>query len=299
MEISFCDRCGASIPRMDLERRAAGRWGGDLLCAPCRRTERRRAFGRFLLLPLALGVAAAVGAAAAVAVLSPRLRSVETAVVDLGRQVDSAPGPGADSAEEIRGLRELATRQSTEFTAFEGELRKEMRGIARSVETVAGRLDDLAAAIRAVKSRVAAAEAGPAAPAPDAASGGAPPAKAAPGLDLASWLPLLDDDDPGVRFSALVKLEGSRDERVEKRTREMLEDADPDIRVQAARMVGARHDLRAVPALTKLLEDDNLQVRSVAYDALRGIAGPIEGYDPMDPAEARAAALKPWLESHR
>ena len=108
MEISFCDRCEASIPQSDVDRGVASRRDGRLLCAPCGRAERRRAIVRTALLPLSLVLAATAGAAVAVAVLLPRVRDLDAAVASLREEVRAAAAEDPALGEEIGGVREIA-----------------------------------------------------------------------------------------------------------------------------------------------------------------------------------------------
>ena len=105
--------------------------------------------------------------------------------------------------------------------------------------------------------------------------------------DVERWLGLVSDANPGVRLSALIELEGNREERVTEKVREALADSDSVVRAQAAKMAGERMDIGALPALVGLLSDANTRVRFIAYRALVAIAEMDFGYDPTDPEEER------------
>lgn len=300
MELDFCDRCGTSIPRLDMERGAAARRGGRLLCAPCLAGARRRAAARSFLLPLAFLLAAAAGAAGAVVVLSPRLRAVETSVRDVAVRVSDEPSPPPDRGGEVEGLKALIRAQSEAIEDLAARLGENHEDAGAALARLADRIEALADEVRAVKERIREeAEAPPPPPPPAVPSVIPPPPAETKEPDLETWLPLLDDADPGVRLSALVAIEDSTDPAARKRARELLGDPDPLVRGQAAEMAGRWEDREAIPALLRLLSDANVRVRTVAHDAVAAMLGPVAGYDPTDPEDVREAAVRAFRESRK
>jgi HEAT repeat protein len=109
---------------------------------------------------------------------------------------------------------------------------------------------------------------------------------------VATWLPLAEDPDSGVRLSALVALEPSRDERVLAVAREALGDNDAVVRAQAEKMLADRDDQESVPALIELLLDRNSRVRAVAHRALETLTRLELPFDTTDSEDARRGAVE-------
>lgn len=294
MEITFCDRCDASIPQADLERRAARQRGGLLICAHCLARERRSRMAVLVLGPLSLLAAAALGAVGAVLVLTPRLEALEAQVrgIDVEASAPAASDKGLRA--EMRGIQQVDLEQSRAISGLRDAVDRNAREVSGSLRKIAAHLTPLEAEVRAVKERIL-----------GGGAGGAPPAEVpepAEGSDavLETWLPLVEDPDPGVRLSALMALEASRDERVTSVALEALEDPDSLVRAQAVQMLGERKEEKAIPGLIDCLSDGSVRVRAVAAKALTAIAGTDCGYDPTDPEEQRKkaiAAFRKWAKS--
>jgi hypothetical protein len=292
MEIEFCERCDASIPRSDIDRGVARRIEGLLLCAPCRARDSRRRRAVLLVGPLALLAAAALGAAAAVLVLRPRLSAIDDRIRGVEARGAETAAAVAPLAEGIGELGRADGRLSEGLSAVAGRAGRSAEDFAAAVERLEGRLAVLSTEFAALKDRVRemVVEAPAVAPA-------APPAAApaeAPAADPGSWLELLSDPDPGVRLSALVALESVMDPRVNSEAVRLLGDADAVVRGEAAKIVGDRAELRGVPGLLGLLSDASVRVRSCAHRALEAISGrALPAYDPLAPeAEREAAAAR-------
>jgi hypothetical protein len=296
VEITFCDRCDASIPQADLERRAARQRGGLVICAHCLARERRSRMAVLVLGPLSLLAAAALGAVGAVLVLTPRLEVLEAQV----RGIDVDPSAAHKGLRaEMQGIRQVDLEQSRAISDLRDAVDQNARDVSASLRKMAAHLTPLEAEVRAVKEHILGGGAGgaPLSTAPEPAE---TPKPAEPDALLETWLPLVEDPDPGVRLSALVALEASRDERVTSAALEALEDPDSLVRAQAVQMLGERKEEKASPGLIGSLSDTSVRVRAVAEKALTAIAGTDYGYDPTDPEEQRKkaiAAFREWAKS--
>ena len=294
MEISFCDRCDASIPRVDLERGRAHTREGVLLCARCLRRARQGRTLLLLVLPLSLLAASALGAVVAVYSLLPRIERLETDRNHLTTRVEkqARDAPGEAVLDEIRGLATIDAEQSEAIGAIRATVvatSADLAAVADAVRELSDHVVQVAAEIRALKDHLR--ERTPEAVAPPGENGG---------VDLSLWLPRVTDPDPGVRLSALLALDESRDARVATAAIDAMADADSLVRAEAARMAGDRKDEAAVPGLIDLLSDRNVRVRAVAEKALMTIAGQDFGYDPTDSEESREAAIerfRAWSQS--
>jgi hypothetical protein len=288
VEITFCDRCDASIPQTDLERGAARQRGGNVVCAHCVARERRSRVALLVLAPLSLLAAAALGAVAAVASLSPRMSALEERLGALQAEASEPAAPDAGLVAEMRGIRAVDGEQSRAISGLVEAVERNARDLSGALEELAGRLTPLGEEIRSIKEHLLA----------GGENEGTPPSGAPGdgGAELEIWLPLVEDADPGVRLSALVALEDSGDERVTAAAIEALADPDSLVRAQAAQMLGARREERAAKGLIDLLEDANVRVRAVAVKALEAIAGSDFGYDPTDPEEERKKAIAAFRE---
>ncbi len=291
MEIRFCDRCDSSIPKTDLDRGAARRVGGRLLCAACRLAVTRMRLARYLLVPAALLAAAALGAAAAVLLLEPRLEDLEGRVARLSAARGVAPGVDPALLREIGALRDLirenveaGRREREAALRAQGELAE---GFTRALESITRQVGVLAEEIRAVKARVR--EAPP--PGTGEEGGGeGEPARAEP--DVEALLELTEDEDAGARLSALLALAESRDPRVGERILELLQDTDHVVRAEAARILGRRGEERAITPLIERLADEEILVRAAARTALLALTGSDHGFDASDPPEVRRKAVE-------
>jgi HEAT repeat protein len=307
VEIIFCDRCDASVPPADIERGAARQRGGLTVCAQCLALERRKRLAFSVLAPIALIAAGALGAVAAVFVTKPRIDALETRLAALA-EADEAEPAGRDRAllAEMRGLREVDREQSRAIGDLRAALERTGEELSGAIRDVSSHLEPLESEVRAIKDHLVRAGGGrapePGAPSPGTPGPEAPPREADEPVDIETWLPLVGDDDPGVRLSALVALEKANDERVTSAALEALADPDSLVRAQAAQMLGDRKEERAIPGLVDLLADDNVRVRAVAGKAVAAMAGTDFGYDPTDPEEVRAKAVesaRAWAKKYR
>jgi hypothetical protein len=295
VEISFCDDCNSSIPLSDLERGVARRTGGRLLCAPCVSKARRAFLTRTVILPLALLVAAAGGAALAVAVMSPRLSTLDGRLSQVREEVRALPAPEVAAAKEVEGVLALQREQARSLEELGRSLAARDEVLGKAVEGVGSKIDAIAGELRAVKERLAemAEEAGPAAPAAGPSGDG--------GLDVDTALGLLERDAPLTRLSALAELEGVDDPRVTKAVVTSLYDGDPSVRAKAVEMTGRRKVRTAVPRLVQLLEED-LAIRKRANEALIAITGIDFQFDPTEPDEKKREeaiqAYRDWWSAH-
>ncbi|MCU0727508.1 MAG: HEAT repeat domain-containing protein [Planctomycetes bacterium] len=294
MEIEFCERCDASIPRSDVERGVARRIEGVLLCAPCRARDTRRRRAVLFVGPLAVLAAAALGAAVAVLLLGPRLVAIDGRV--RGVAADAAAG-----RREVGSLREVMAdlRRSDEdlakgLTAVAERAGRSTGEVAVAIARIEERLGMLEREVLALKEHLREASVGPPAEPVEA-----PAIAPAPAVDPEPWLDLLADPDPGVRLSALVALAPVEDPRVATEAIRLLADSDAVVRGEAAKLVGDRREAAGIPGLLLLLSDGSARVRARAHRALEAISGrDLAGYDPVAPEaerEAAAAALRAAL----
>jgi len=108
------------------------------------------------------------------------------------------------------------------------------------------------------------------------------------------------DPDAGVRAAAAALLGRVGTALCGSSLAECLAGAqrDPSIRVRgaAARALSTREDATAYKALVAALDDSAASVRRAAIDGLFRIAATTHGFEPEDPLEKRAAAVKRWLD---
>ena len=106
------------------------------------------------------------------------------------------------------------------------------------------------------------------------------------------------DPDPGVRFSALVRLGRRRTDRSLQASIARLEDPSERVVWAALRNLGAFREPSTAPDVAALLAHERAVVRTAAFDALRTMGAPRDiGYDPVLPAEEREPAeaqLRAW-----
>lgn len=109
-----------------------------------------------------------------------------------------------------------------------------------------------------------------------------------------------EDEDEGLRASALFAMGRSLDGRWLDVVLDELAGSEPELRFEAARASGLLGDDRAVPDLTRLVLDEDAEVRHAAIAALGQIGGreAIAALRAMavDPEEADAEAIEAALE---
>lgn len=115
------------------------------------------------------------------------------------------------------------------------------------------------------------------------------------------WVVRSVDADPGVRFSALVRLGRRRTDRSVRASRERLHDDAPIVVWQALRNLGAFEERAAARDVARLLEHEQPVIRSAAAVTLVRLGAPADtGYDPIaDPAERQGPAqvLRDWANA--
>lgn len=296
MDIRFCDQCDASIPEDDVDRGVATRLEGRLLCSRCLPRAKRQRVLSFLIQPLALLAAAGLGAAGAVWLLSPQIVELNTRVSALAARTQDRPAVDpsvVDALDRLGTLGRSLAQANEDLQSASAKRDQEMGAVINDCQT---RMVDLAAEVREIREFLAAAAADqPAeAPEPTPAPGDADAEEpaAAPAVDVETWLPFAADPDAGVRLSALVALEPSRDPRVLLAAQAALIDSDAVVRAQAARMLADRDDQESVPALIDLLLDRNARVRVVAHRALETLTGLELSFDSADSEDTRKGAVK-------
>ena len=310
MDIRFCDQCDASIPESDVDRGVASRMEGRLLCSLCLPRAKRQRTLTFLLQPLALLAAVALGAAAAVWLVTPRIDALNARVSSLTRSIEDRPAVDPSVVKTLDRLGQLGQSLMQANEDLESSAARHDTELATAIADNQEKLEDLAAAISAIRAFLAAA-ADPEPPREEPDSDQPQPLDPQPldpqpldpqpvkpqsvkpaTVDLDTWLPFADDPDSGVRLSALVAMEPSRDPRVLAVARTALSDGDPVVRAQAAKMVADRDDQESVSALVDLLQDGNSRVRVVAHRALEMLTGLQLAYDGADSEQARSAAVR-------
>jgi cyclophilin family peptidyl-prolyl cis-trans isomerase/HEAT repeat protein len=95
-------------------------------------------------------------------------------------------------------------------------------------------------------------------------------AKLAPGTVSGLLTRAIDDDDPGVRVSALRSLGSFRDSTLAAAVASRVDDPDPNVRVQAAATLGDLRGTVAIGALTKVLRGKGSY--GLRHEALVGLA---------------------------
>jgi hypothetical protein len=255
---------------------------------------KRQRFLTFLLQPLALLAAVALGAAAAVWLVTPRIDALNTKVSTLTRGMEDLPAVDPSVVRTLDRLGDLCQSLVRENGDLRSEAARRDSELGAAVVDNQEKLLALAGEVRDIRVYLAAAaEQEPTPPVqatePEA---GPPESSKPPAVDLDTWLPLAADPDSGVRLSALVALEPSRDPRVLAAARSALRDGDAVVRAQGAKMVADRDDAESVPALIDLLLDPNSRVRVVAHRSLQSITGLRLEFDGTDSSEIRAGAVR-------
>ncbi len=114
------------------------------------------------------------------------------------------------------------------------------------------------------------------------------------------WVVLSADPEPGVRFSALVRLGRARTERSVQASLARLRDPAAEVVWQAACNLGAFRERGAAPQIARLLSHPAAVVRAAAYAALLRLGAPPDtGYAAVAPEADRATAaerLRAWAE---
>jgi hypothetical protein len=112
------------------------------------------------------------------------------------------------------------------------------------------------------------------------------------------WVVLAGDPEPGVRFSALVRLGRARTDRSVQASVARLDDDAPEVVWQALRNLGSFRERATAPRIARLLGHDAAVVRGAALEALLRMGAPADtGYDPVgseDTRTAAAARLRSW-----
>jgi hypothetical protein len=301
MDIRFCDQCDASIPELDVDRGVSARLDGRILCSLCLPRARRHRLLSLALQPLLLLAAVALGAAAAVWLVTPKIDDLNHQVSTLQEAANARQAVDPSVLTALEGLTGMTGDLAVAQKALEAAVANRDGEVGAALQDRGAKLNTLATEIREIREFLtAAAEAAeaanagkPAASAPAATHPGPaePASDETPSVDLVTWLPLAQDPDAGVRLSALVALEPSRDPRVLDAARRALGDSDAVVRAQGLKMVADRGDVESVTDVIDLLADRNARVRTVAHRALETLTGLDLDFDTTDSADARKGAV--------
>jgi HEAT repeat protein len=108
------------------------------------------------------------------------------------------------------------------------------------------------------------------------------------------------DPDPGVRFSALVRLGRRRSDRSVQASLARLDDEDDKVVWIALGNLGAFREREAAGEIVLLLDHPSALVRQKAHATLVRLGAPADtGFDALDPPEVRelaAAVLRAWAD---
>ncbi len=117
------------------------------------------------------------------------------------------------------------------------------------------------------------------------------------------WVIRAADPDPGVRFSALVRLGRKRTDRSVRASRDRLSDVDAMVVWQAIRNLSVFRERSAAPEIAQGLDHDKAIVREIAFEALLRLGAPtdIEFESVAPPAERVDAVrrLREWADGLR
>jgi HEAT repeat protein len=115
--------------------------------------------------------------------------------------------------------------------------------------------------------------------------------------EVEHWLSVLDADEPGLRFSAVVELARVRDPRcLERFSVLLLGDPDQFVRQQVALGMAVFRERTTISVLIKALFDPEPAVGLAAAESLRELTGKTFGFvSKATPSERKAAAQK-WEE---
>jgi len=200
---------------------------------------------------------------ASLAAISERLDALEARPVDGGAEDATARASVAAVAEDLGPLRDALRN---ELMVIDDELAR----LGEIVEDVAGGV------------------------------GGADPAGPLSPEDEPRWVVLSADPEPGVRFSALVRLGRARTDRSVQASIARLDDPEDEVVWQALRNLGQFRERAAAAQVAALLTHGSPVVRAAAYDALLRMGAPGDsGYDPVGAADERERAaekLRAWAE---
>jgi hypothetical protein len=252
----------------------------------------------FLIQPLALLAAAGLGAAGAVWLLSPQIDELNTRLSALAARTEDRPAVDPSVVNALDRLGTLGRSLAQANEALQTASAKRDAEMGAVINDCQSKMVDLAAEVREIREFLAAAAVAadepPEVPEPTPGQGAADPdePESAPAVDVETWIPFAADPDAGVRLSALVALEPSRDPRVLLAARAALADSDAVVRAQAARMLADRDDQESVPALIDLLLDRNARVRVVAHRALETLTGLELSFDSADSEDTRKGAVQ-------
>ncbi|MEZ5965186.1 MAG: HEAT repeat domain-containing protein [Planctomycetota bacterium] len=332
LEVYFCDVCNESVPASDLEARRAVRLKGKVIGACCLQALRpgpaavavdRRAGGGTIAL-LAVVTLAGIGAATAfldwrvsdeVGGLSSRVNgledrarhgqerfsAVEEAVTQLGARLDldkvSAQVAGLESrVDQVRASVDLRTTRLDETLQAAAErqssVQTEQQGALDRLRESVERLGGDVAALRAMP-RPAPAAAIPDVSAPPVVA----PAAAEPELpaELQHHVMALGDADPGTRFSSVDKLLRSNEPRVLSALLPMAKDDNVFVRRLTVEGLRGFRRPESVDVLLVALSDPEPLVRVTAHASLRALTGQTFEFDDAS-ASTRATSLRRWQD---
>ncbi len=132
------------------------------------------------------------------------------------------------------------------------------------------------------------------------AGGGSDPAGPLGEDEEPRWVVLASDPDPGVRFSALVRLGRRRSDRSVGVSVARLRDPAESVIWAALRNLGAFHERGAAAAVADLLAHETPLLRLTAHETLLQIGLPSDlAFDPLGDADTRAAqaiAIRAWAD---
>ena len=130
--------------------------------------------------------------------------------------------------------------------------------------------------------------------------GGPDPAGPLPEEDEPRFVVLSADPDPGVRFSALVRLGRRRSDRSVQASLARLDDRDATVVWIALHNLGGFRERAAVVRVVGLLAHSAALVRQKSYDTLVSLGAPSDtGFDALAPDAERVAAtqrLRAWAD---
>ncbi len=327
-EVHFCNLCNQSVPQDQVDDGSAIRHGGRIVCATCRDVmamastgEKAKSSRAALLVPLSVGLigwgAAAyvwfelqdlrghvdMTAAADATRIADRLQRVGD---ELGDRLDALAlraegmergleGVRADAARHAEAVQTqmLALEKSAEripdladgIERVEGQVREAQTArtlLEQDVRDLRGAVEVLRAGLAGVQQKVAA---GPAA---------ADPAGFLP--EVEDLLAKLRDPDPLTRSLALEKLRAFRDPRLVPFVEPLLKDSYEMNRFYAATNLGDWKATGSLAALVEALNDEYSFVRKAANDALVGITGQDQSFDPKSSEAERRKGYERWKQ---
>jgi HEAT repeat protein len=130
--------------------------------------------------------------------------------------------------------------------------------------------------------------------------GGPDPTGPLPEEDEPRFVVRAADADPGVRFSALVRLGRRRSDRSVQVSLARLDDPDDSVVWIAVHNLGGFRERDAAPEIAALLDHPAALVRQKAHDTLVRLGAPADtGFEALDSPEVRelaAARLRSWAD---